>query len=281
MIEIGKYNLLKVVRKTDLGYMVSDGHEEILMHYKQAAMELEINQEVNVYVYTDKVDRKTGTMNEPLLIMDKPAFVEVVNVLPQAGVFISNHTPKDLFISKDYLPYNEEQWPVVGDQLFCHLKIKKNALTAKPLNRFEIQNLKAQKRYAEQEKVQANVCHIALKGMGLITKDLIYVFVPNAQFRNSYRLGEEVTVTITKMLDQEAYGMLNEHKELLMEDDKKLILDYLKAHNDVMPITAKSSSEEVEKLFSMSRKAFKRAYGALYKEHLIDFDEKKTFLNKL
>ena len=27
----------------------------------------------------------------------------------------------------------------------------------------------------------------------------------------------------------------------------------------------------------MSRKAFKRAYGGLYKERLIDFDEEKTF----
>lgn len=281
MIELGKFNLLKVVRKTDLGYMLTDGQDEILMHYKQATKELEINQEIQAYVYTDKADRKTGTMKDPALLMDKPSFVEVVNILPGIGVFVSNHTPKDLLISKDYLPYNEAQWPALNSLLFCNLKIKKNALTAKPLNRFEIQGLKSTKRYAEQEKVVAYVCHIALKGIGLITKDLIYVFVPNTQLRATYRLGEEVTVTITKMLDQEAYGTLNEHKELLIEDDKAIILDYLKNHNGVMPITAKSSSEDVEKIFSMSRKAFKRAYGALYKDQLIDFDEKKTFLTKL
>ena len=53
MIEIGKINCLKVIRKTDLGYMVSDEKEEILLHYKEAERELEINQMVHVYIYTD------------------------------------------------------------------------------------------------------------------------------------------------------------------------------------------------------------------------------------
>lgn len=281
MIEVGKKNTLKVVRKTDLGYMVSDGASEILMHYKESDHELEVGQEVLVYVYTDKEDRKTATMRKPHLLMDEPAFVSVVNILPGIGVFVDNHTPKDLFISKDYLPYDEEIWPMVGDTLFCGLKMKKTALVAKPVNRFDITSLGEKKRYAEQEKVEAFVCHIALKGMGLITKDLVYVFVPNTQYRKKYRLGEAVLVVITKMLDNEAYGTLNEHKEVLMEDDKVIILNYLKVHQGSMMLTAKSSSEEIEKVFNMSRKAFKRAYGALYKEHLIDFDDKKTFLVKL
>ncbi len=88
-------------------------------------------------------------------------------------------------------------------------------------------------------------------------------------------------VTITKMLSKEAYGTLNEHKEILMDEDKATILEYLKAHKGVLPLTAKSSSEEVEKIFNMSRKAFKRAYGALYKEQRIDFDDTKTFLKEL
>ena len=135
--------------------------------------------------------------------------------------------------------------------------------------------------YAEKEQVTAYVLRIADKGLGLITKDLVYVFVPISQFRGKYRLGQEVKVTITKMLDREAYGSLNEHKEVLMDTDKETLLKYLESHNGVMPLTAKSSSDAVEKLFQMSRKAFKRAYGSLYKEHLIDFDEEKTYLRKL
>lgn len=274
-------NHLKVLRKTDLGYMVSDGTEEILLHYREALSELEINQMVDVYIYTDKENRKTGTTATPSLMMGQPNFVRVVNRINGVGVFVDNHTPKDILISKDYLPYDEAQWPIINDLIFCELKIKKNSLTAKPVNRFDVLAFHSKTRYAETEQVCAYVLRLADKGIGLITKDLVYIFVPISQFRGKYRLGEEVTVTITKMLDGEAYGTLNEHKEILIDTDKEIILAYLKEHDGVLPLTAKSSSEAVEKFFQMSRKAFKRAYGALYKEHLIDFDEEKTYLRKL
>ena len=52
----------------------------------------------------------------------------------------------------------------------------------------------------------------------------------------------------------------------------------MRNHNNSMKLTAKSSSEEVFKVLKMSRKAFKRAYGGLYKDHIIDFDDYKTFI---
>lgn len=281
MIKIGERNELQVVRKSDLGYMLTDGTEEILLHYREALEELEINQKVNVYIYTDKENRKTATQAKANLTMNHPNFVRVVSRIEGVGVFVDNHTPKDVLISKDNLPYDSRLWPAEDDLVFCQLKIKKNALVAKPVNRFDVMELDTSAVYAEDEQVEAYVLRIAEKGLGLITKDRIYIFVPNAQFRGTYRLGQKVKVTITKMLIKEAYGSLNEHKELLMDEDKITILEYLKEHDGEMPLTAKSSSEAVEKLFQMSRKAFKRAYGALYKEHQIDFDEENTYLRKL
>lgn len=278
MIEIGKLNKLTVVRKSDLGYMLTDGSDEILMHFKEANKELDINTSVTVYVYTDKENRKTGTMNTPVLLMDKPGFTEVVNVIEEVGVFVNNNTPKDLLISKDYLPYNTSEWPQVGDVIFTSLKVKKNYLVAKPVNRFDVVSLKSNTKYAEQEQVEAYVLRIAEKGIGLITKDLIYVFVPNTQLRSKYRLGEKVSVVITKMMDSEAYGTLNAHKEVLVDEDKETIINYLKEHHGIMKLTAKSSSEDVEKVFNMSRKAFKRALGGLYKDQIVEFDETKTYL---
>lgn len=280
MIEIGKINRLKVVRQSDLGYMLSDGEKEILMHYKQAAKVLEKDEMVDVYIYTDKENRPTATMHPTVLQMGKPAFATVVQVLPGIGVFVDNQTPKDLLVSKDYLPYDEQRWPQVGDRLFLELKMKKNALMAKPVNRFDVKSLAPDLIYTAGQRCRAFVLRLAEKGAGLITDDRIYVFVPLHQYRKPLRLGEEVMVTITKMLDHEAYGTLNEHKEILMDDDKKLLLEYLKSHA-FLKLTAKSTKEEVESYFPLlSRKAFKRAYGNLYKEGLIWLDEEKTYLKQ-
>ena len=66
----------------------------------------------------------------------------------------------------------------------------------------------------------------------------------------------------------------------MIDTDREIILNYLKLNNGIMYLTAKSSAEEVFDLLKMSRKAFKRAYGGLYKDRIIEFDDTKTKLIK-
>ncbi len=278
MITIGDYQDLTVVRVSDLGYMLSDKKDEVLLHFKQAIGEHKEGDTVRVFIYLDKAKRLTATEAKVPATLSEAGFAEVVDILPGAGVFVNINTPKDLLLSKDYLPYNEKRWPSVGDKVFIRLKVKHDILTAKPLNRFDIKSLNSLDKYALNEQVEGYPCHFSEKGMGIVTKGLKYVFVPYTQLRGDYHIGETVNVTITKEVDGEYYGTLNAHKEILMEGDKEIIINYLKNHHGVMKLTAKSSAEEVEALLGMSRKAFKRAYGGLYKEELITFDDEKTIL---
>ena len=280
MIKLGEYNNLTVVRKSDLGYMLTDGNEEVLLHFSQSLSEHKDNEEVKVFIYADKKERPTATEINPSATIEEAGFAKVVDVIPNVGVFVNINTPKDILVSKDNLPYNTELWPQVDDLLFIRLKIKKNSLIGKPLNRFDIISLHKGVNYLEQEQVNAHVCKIADSGISLITNDMMYVFVPETQLRGKYRLGEAVTVTITKPLDNEYYGTLNQHKEFLIDTDRELIVEYMKNHGGSMPLTAKSSSEDVFKYLKMSRKAFKRAYGGLYKDQIIEFDDNKTYFVK-
>lgn len=280
MINLAEFCNLTVLRKTDLGYMLTDGKEEVLLHFKQSLKEHEISENVRVFIYSDKSFRKTATEIEPLIGLDKTGFVKVVDKISGVGVFVNINTPKDVLISKDYLPYNEAFWPIKDDTILAHLKVRKDSINAKPLSRFDIIGMHNDVMYAEKEKVNGYVCKIADGGIGIVTKDYMYVFVPQTQLRGNYRLGEEVIVTITKILDEEYYGMLNEQKENMIDSDKELILAYLNKHNGRMKITAKTEASIVERELKISRKAFKRAYGGLYKDRVIDFDENETFLVK-
>jgi len=280
LIKIGEFQKLRVVRLSDLGYMLSDDNEDVLLHFRQATKEYKPNDMVNVFIYTDKAGRKTATESAPIITFDKPGFVKVTDVLPGAGVFVNINMPKDVLISKDYLPYDETLWPQKGDELLAVLKIKKDMLSAKPIGRFDIIALKRMVNYIEGEDVNAVVVRVGEKGLSLATHDPMYIFVPNSQLRGKHRLGEELKVTITKKIENEYYGRLNAQKEEMIEPDKKIILDYLGKHHGVMKITAKTSADIVEKELGLSRKAFKRAYGGLYKDRVIDFDEEKTFVIK-
>ena len=244
MIKLGEYNNLIITRKSDLGYMLTDGNEEVLLHFSQSLKEHNIDEKIKVFIYSDKKERLTATEQTPLATINDAGFAKVVDIIPHVGIFVNINTPKDILISKDNLPYNEELWPQVDDLLLIKLKIKKDTLIGKPLNRFDIISLHKNVNYLEQERVNAHVCKISDSGISLVTNDMMYVFVPETQLRGKHRLGMGVVVTITKSLDGEYYGMLNQHKELLMDTDKEIILDYMKKHNNSMPLTAKSSSED-------------------------------------
>ena len=280
MIKLGEFVTLKMKRKSDLGFMLTDGENEVLLHYSQSLKEHNINDEVKVFIYADKERRLTATEIEPSVTLSKSGYVTVKEIIPGVGLFVNINTPKDVLISRDYLPYDEALWPEIGHKLYVRLKIKKDTLTAKILNKYEIKDLHKNVIYNEYDEVAGIVISIVEKGIGILTNDLMYVFVPNSQFRGSHKLGEEVNVKITKALDNEYYGTLNKQKEDMIDSDKEIIINYMNDHHGVMKLTAKSSSEDVEKTLKISRKAFKRAYGGLYKDHIIDFDDEKTFFVK-
>ncbi|MBR7129957.1 MAG: hypothetical protein IKD05_06765, partial [Tidjanibacter sp.] len=58
------------------------------------------------------------------------------------------------------------------------------------------------------------------------------------------------------------------------------LLELLRAHKGTLPIGDKSSPEEIASLTGLSKKNFKRAAGALYKQHLITIGDTTTTLNK-
>ena len=280
MIKLGYYNNLKIVRLSDLGYMLkdNDSDEEILLHFGQAKEKHNEGDIVKVFVYADKKRRPTATEADVLVTLDTPGFAEIKDVDVNLGVYAHINTPKDILISKDSLPYDKSLWPSIGDKVLMRLKLKDNVFVGKILGEYDIIDLNPKFHYGEREKTTGYITRCMEKGVGIATKDLKYVFVPDFELRGKYHLGQEVEVTITKENGSSYYGMLVPQKEELIDEDKKLLLIYLKNNNKKMHLTAKSSSEDVYNLLKMSRKAFKRALGGLYKDGVIDFEDDYTIL---
>lgn len=278
-MEAGLHYNLKVVRKTDIGYMLKFMDSEVLLHKNEAFRDLEIGEEVRVFIYYDAKKRLAATMSESILTLEKPAWVSVKSVVHGLGVFLDVNINKDILLSAEYLPYDDECWPNVGDKLFCMLK-NKGRLIAK------VCNLNDSKAYAMKESillhdnVVAYVTRINPEGIGLFTKNLTYIYVHKTQMRKKYRLGEEVSVNITAINERGYQGTLIKQKENMIDDDSVIVLNYLKNHNKVMNFDSDSSPEDILKTFNMSKKAFKRALGHLYKERVIDFKDGKTVLVK-
>lgn len=281
-IKVGYMNKLEVVRDTDIAYILSDGTEEVFLHKKQAGGTLEVGEEVEVFLYYDNQKRVTATVKAPKVTTEEPDFVEVVDTNYKLGAFLDIGLIKDLLLSRDDLPFRKREWPRKGDQLFVRMRVSKNQLTAKLISRGDIKEyLKPSTTLIEGEHYKAFVVFFAEEGVVFTTKEGHGIFVYFKHMREKLRLGQEVDVKI--LLDKGDYeynGTLIKQKELMLDEDASRIKAYLEEHGGSMPYHDKSSPEEISEVFSMSKSAFKRAIGTLYKEKLIVFEESGVRLRK-
>ena len=65
MIKLGDYNTLKVSRKVDFGYYLTDGRDEVLLPNKLAPAKLDLGSEIEVFIYNDSENRLTATTQKP------------------------------------------------------------------------------------------------------------------------------------------------------------------------------------------------------------------------
>ena len=179
MIEIGKKNKLQIRRLSDLGYMlINEDGDDILLHFKEALNEHIPGEDVNVFIYYDKKHRITATEKEVYVTLDEANLLEVKEINYEYGIFLNINTPKDVLYSKDNLPTNQKYWPKVGDFILARLKIKGNTFILKKLSKNEIVALNNNINYAEKEIITSYVHSINEKGITVVSKDLMAIFIP-------------------------------------------------------------------------------------------------------
>jgi hypothetical protein len=282
-LKMGQINNLEVLRDTELSYVMTDGIEEVFLHKKQATRVLEVGEKVDIFCYFDNLKRKTGTMEMPFLDTLHPAFCDVVDVKANLGVFLHVGLIKDLLLSRDDLPFLKARWPKVGDKVFVRMKASRNQLTAKVIPRFEtMMYLTPENELDVNDKIDAHVIYFTEEGIVSLSEQGHNIFVYAKHYRGDYRLGELVNVKIINIRPDKTYnGTLIEQKEIMMSTDAQSIIDYLEAHEGVMPFTDKSDPQLIMETFNMSKGAFKRAIGTLYKSRTISITEKEVSLNTI
>lgn len=282
-IYIGEKNKFIVKRETDISYTLTPKDPElttyVFLHFNQTTRRLEVGEEIEAFLYYDQKKRLCATMEEPLITARKYGFVKVVGINDKAGVFVNIGITKDILVSSDYLPGYYKAWPQIDDELPCILKVKTDQLVAKIIT--SENKVKPLKKLALNDNVSGIVSKITPDGIGVYTKDYNYIFIHQSLLRKKYRLGEVINLTINNITDTgEYHGTTIAQKEISRLDDSDIILNYLKTMGGVIPLGNVSTPEEINRFFTMSKSAFKRAVGALYKKRLILIEDKRITLVK-
>ncbi|AIF44230.1 S1 RNA-binding domain-containing protein [Virgibacillus sp. SK37] len=281
-LQVGTIQTMTVDRKIETGYVLKRETEEVLLHHNESDMELEADQKVNVFLYVDKKGNRIATTKLPNVQMDVYDWAEVVEVVPNLGVFVDIGTTKEILVSKDDLPLFENVWPQTGDRLYVTLgKDQKGRLLAIPategiiFREFEF----TQDGELLNQHVSGTVYHTSREGAAIITEQNYRGFIHHTERKAEPRLGEYVRGRIIEVKPDGTLNIsLRPLKQHSIGEDADAILTHLETSGGVIPFSDKSEPEDILGTFNISKSAFKRALGKLMKEGKVEQRDGQTYL---
>lgn len=275
MLFIGKYNYLTIERVTSVGMFLSDVEgEEVLLPNQYITDDMQVGDQIKVFVYLDSEDRPVATTQTPKIIRNEFAFLEVKDV-SEYGAFLDWGLIKDLFV-----PFREQPKPMeIGEWhvVFLYLDQKTQRLLASAkIDKFlETDRLTV----SEGEEVDVLVWQKTDLGYNVVVnqyhKGLIYaneVFQP-------LEIGDSLKGYVKKIREENKLDIsLQKTGYEVVEPVAKQILEELKKGRGFLNLSDNSSPEDIYQRLKISKKVFKKAIGGLYKQGIIRIKEDGIYL---
>ena len=231
---------------------------------------------LKVFVYKDSNDRLIATTNEPKLTLGGLSVLTVKEVT-KIGAFLDWGLEKDLF-----LPYKEMVRKVsAGDEILVTLYIDKSQrLCATTKGIYHM--LSTDSPYKKDDMVSGRVYDFSDNfGTFIAVDDKYSAKIPVFENAAYLKLGDVIEAKVT---DVKADGKLDltmrEKAYIQMDSDAEKLLELLDSYAGVLPFSEKASPEVIKRETGLSKNAFKRAVGHLYKERKIDLTDGKIRLKK-
>lgn len=275
MISIGKTYTLEVIKKVSFGYYL-DGENlyEVLLPRKFAPADLTIGDSIEVFLYLDSEDRPLATTQKPKAFLGEFAYLAVVDIT-DVGVFLDWGLEKDLLV-----PFSEQHRPMEkGHSYLVYLyldKLKGRITASSKIDKF-LDDEKPHD-FSPQQAVNliiANSTELGYKAIinhshwGLLYKDEVHQRLSFGQSINGY---------IKYIRSDGRIDLSLQGGKETRDKYENLILDYLKSQNGFAPVHDKTEPKIISELFGMSKKAFKKAIGGLYKQKIIKIEKNGIYL---
>lgn len=270
MIQVGQYNELEVVKELDFGIYFREGNVEILMPTKWVPQGTKIGDKLNVFVFRDSDDRLIATTVKPLATADTFAFLEAKQV-NEIGAFMDWGMDKDLLV-----PFREQAQRMEAGKsyvVFVYVDEPTDRLIGSTkLSRFIIrEDIDVQ----EGDIVNLMIYSETDLGYNAIVNDLYTGLIYKNEIYETIRIGDKLQGFVKRVREDEKIDLsLQKSGFELVDDVKWRILKLIKAENGLLALNDNSTPEEIKAKLQISKKAFKKAIGALYRERLVKLTEK-------
>ena len=273
-MRLGEYQELEYIKKVDFGIYLAESQraeERVLLPAKQVPEGIKLGDKIRVFLYKDSRDRLIATTNEPKLSMGEIRPLEVKEC-GKIGAFLDWGLEKDLF-----LPYKEMTKKVkAGDEVLVTLYIDKSSrLCASMRGLYDL--LSEESPYNKDDMVSGRVYEFSDNfGCFVAVDDKYSARIPRHEDTSFLRVGDVIDAKVTAVKEDGKLDLtLREKAYIQMDSDSEKIMELLDSYAGVLPFSEKASPEVIKRETGLSKNAFKRAVGHLYKERKIDLTDGK------
>jgi predicted RNA-binding protein (virulence factor B family) len=275
-MKIGHYNTLTIARETKVGLFLTDGKEDVLLPVKYLPKEYKIGDELIVFVYLDHEERPVATTLEPYILLDEFGLLRV-NYVNKYGAFLDWGLEKDLFV-----PFKEQARPMEKGKrylVFAYMDEKTNRIVASSKTNQFLDNTEL--TVAVGDEVDLLISHITDLGINVIINDIHKGLLYKDQVYDDIRTGDRMKGYIKTILpDHKIDVSLHKQGYENIEPNAQKILEELRASRGFLKLHDASHPDDIKTILKMSKKTFKKAIGALYKEKHIEIKEDGIYLVK-
>ena len=273
-MEIGHYNTLKIARDTKVGLFLTDGKEDVLLPIKYIPKEYKIDDEIIVFVYLDHEERPVATTLEPYILLDEFGLLRV-NYVNKFGAFLDWGLEKDIFV-----PFKEQARPMEKGKrylVFAYMDEKTNRIVASSKTNQFLNNDTITVQVGDE--VDLIISHITDLGINVIINDIHKGLLYKDQVYDDIRTGDRMkgfikTIRPDNKIDVSLQKLGYEN----IEPNAEKILDELRASRGFLKLNDNSDPDDIKTVLKMSKKTFKKAIGALYKEKRIEIKDDGIYL---
>jgi predicted RNA-binding protein (virulence factor B family) len=270
LVGIGQINRLKVLRRVSVGaYLDGETLGDILLPNRYLSDAIVEGDEVEVFIYLDSEDRLIATTETPLAKVGDFAFLRVV-ATSQFGAFLDWGLMKDLLVPfrEQTVKMEKDRWYVV----YVYLDHETGRIVASAkINRF-LDNVSPQ--YQPGDEVDLLIAAHTDLGYKAVINNLHSGLLYDNQIFRKLNIGQQLKGYINKIREDDKIDLLLEKpgydKTVSLSEQ---VLNVIKEAGGYLDVTDKTNPERIVQLFGMSKKNFKMALGALYREHIVSLEK--------
>jgi len=263
---LGDYNTLRIARRSDIGlYLDGDQAGEILLPNRYVTQDMQIGDEIRVFLYLDQEERLVATTEQPLAKVGDFACLECVWV-NQYGAFLDWGLMKNLFC-----PFREQRQRMeTGRRYIVHVHIDQDSyriMASAKVSKFLSTD---HPPYQPGDEADILVWQPTDMGYKVIVDNRYYGLIFRNQVFQPIHTGDRLKAYISNVREDGKLDIALQHTgRQHTQDFAEELLAYLHDHNGICSLGDKSDADDIRDTFHVSKKTFKRAVGDLYKRHLV------------